>query len=64
MQKLSLPPLKFYPLSKDLVCHNMKLTTIVDVLNCVKGIGGEEIELDEDVRLGAKRCIDKMIELG
>ena len=55
---------KFYPLSKDLVCHNMKLTTIVDVLNCVKGIGGEEIELDEDVRLGAKRCIDKMIELG
>lgn len=54
----------FYPLSKDLVCHNMKLTTIVDVLNSVKGIGGEEIELDEDVRLGAKRCIDKMIELG
>ena len=54
----------FYPLSKDLVCHNMKATTIVDVLNCVKGIGGEEIELDEDIRLGAKRCIDKMIELG
>ena len=54
----------FYPLSKDLVCHNMKLTTIVDVLNSVKGIGGDEIELDEDVRIGAKRCIDKMIELG
>ena len=54
----------FYPLSKALVCHNMKLTTIVDVLNSVKGIGGEEIELDEDVRLGAKRCINKMIELG
>ena len=42
----------------------MKITTIVDVLNCVKGISGEEIVLDEDVRLGAKRCIDKMIELG
>lgn len=62
--QLAYPDKKFYPLSKDLVCHNMKLTTIVDVLNCVKGIGGEEIELDEDVRLGAKRCIDKMIELG
>ena len=62
--QLACPDKKFYPLSKDLVCHNMKLTTIVDVLNCVKGIGGEEIELDEDVRLGAKRCIDKMIELG
>ena len=62
--QLACPDKMFYPLSKDLVCHNMKLTTIVYVLNSVKGIGGEEIELDEDVRLGAKRCIDKMIELG
>lgn len=62
--QLACPDKMFYPLSKDLVCHNMKLTTIVDVLNSVKGIGGEEIELDEDVRLDAKRCIDKMIELG
>lgn len=62
--QLSCPDKMFYPLSKDLVCHNMKLTTIVDVLNSIKGIGGEEIELDEEVRLGAKRCIDKMIELG
>ena len=62
--QLACPDKMFYPLSKDLVCHNMKLTTIVDVLNSVKGIGGEEIELDKDVRLGAKRCIDKMIELG
>ena len=62
--QLACPDKMFYPLSKDLVCHNMKLTTIVDVLNSIKGIGGEEIELDEDVRLGAKRCIDKMIELG
>lgn len=62
--QLACPDKMFYPLSKDLVCHNMKLTTIVDVLNSVKGVGGEEIELDEDVRVGAKRCIDKMIELG
>ena len=62
--QLSCPDKMFYPLSKDLICHNMKITTIVDVLNCVKGISGEEIILDEDVRLGAKRCIDKMIELG
>lgn len=62
--QLSCSDKMFYPLSKDLICHNMKITTIVDVLNCVKGISGEEIVLDEDVRLGAKRCIDKMIELG
>lgn len=62
--QLACPDKMFYPLSKDLICHNMKATTIVDVLNCCKGLGGEEIELDKDVMAGAKRCIDKMIELG
>lgn len=62
--QLARPDKMFYPLSKDFVCNNMKATTIVDVLNCCKGTGGEVIELDEDVRLGAKRCIDRMIELG
>ena len=62
--QLECPDKRFYPLSKDLVCHNMKLTTIVDVLNCVKGISGEEIILEKDVMDGARRCIDKMIELG
>lgn len=58
------PNKKFYPLSKDLVCHNMKLTTLGDVLNCVKGEAGEEIELSQEVMVGAKRCIDEMIRLG
>ena len=62
--QLECPDKMFYPLSKDLVCHNMKLTTRVDVLNCVKGIAGEEIILEKDVMDGARRCIDKMIELG
>nr|MDD5838300.1 quinolinate synthase NadA [Eubacteriales bacterium] len=62
--QLECPDKMFYPLSKDLVCHNMKLTTIVDVFNCVKGISGEEIILEKDVMDGARRCIDKMIELG
>ncbi len=58
------PDKKFYPLSKDCVCHNMKLTTLVDVYNCVKGIGGEEITLDEDVRTKALACINTMLTLG
>lgn len=62
--QLECPDKMFYPLSKDLVCHNMKLTTIVDVLNCVKGIAGEEIIIEKDVMDGVRRCIDKMIELG
>ncbi len=54
----------FYPLSKDSVCHNMKLTTLPDVYGCVKGSGGEEIDLPPDVIAGAKKCIDEMLRLG
>ena len=42
------PDKQFYPLSRDCVCHNMKLTTLGDVYQCVKGTGGEEIKLDEE----------------
>ena len=58
------PDKQFYPLSKDCVCHNMKLTTLGDVYNCVRGIAGEEIVLDEEVRKKAGRCINTMLELG
>ena len=58
------PDKKFYPLSKDLVCHNMKITTLPEVLACCKGEFGEDIEIDEETRLKAKKCIDIMIEYG
>jgi len=58
------PEKRFYPLSKDLLCHNMKITTLPEVLNCVLGTGGEEITMDEQTRLQAVKCIDRMIELG
>lgn len=58
------PEKRFYPLAKRLLCVNMKCTTLPDVLAAVSGEGGEKIELSEDVLAGARRCIDKMIELG
>ena len=58
------PDKNFYPLSKDLVCHNMKATTLVDVLKCLEGRGGEEITMDKDLINSAVKCIDKMIEYG
>ncbi len=58
------PEKSFYPLSTDCVCHNMKLTTLADVLGCVKGTGGEEIILSDEVMTKAKRCLDTMITLG
>jgi quinolinate synthase len=58
------PDKKFYPLSKKLVCHDMKLTTLADVYHCVKGDAGEEIILSEEVRLAAKKSLDAMLKLG
>ncbi len=58
------PDKRFYPVSKDLVCHNMKVTTLTDVLLSCKGESGEEIFMDEKTRLDAKKCIDKMIAYG
>ena len=57
------PEKKFYPLSKKLTCVNMRLTTLKDVRDCLLH-GGEEITLEEPLRLAAKKCIDRMIELG
>lgn len=58
------PDKRFYPLSKDFICHNMQLTKISSVLHCLNGTGGEEIIMPEETRLQAKKCIDKMLELG
>lgn len=58
------PDKKFYPLSKNCVCNDMRLTTLADVYNCVKGTAGEEIQLSDHVMKEARRCIDTMITLG
>ena len=58
------PEKRFYPLSKDLICPNMKATTLVDVYRAVAFDGGEEIKLDDYTLENARKCIDRMIELG
>lgn len=58
------PDKSFYPLSVNIICRNMKATTLVDVLNCCKGTGGEVVTLEEEIMNKAKKCIDRMIELG
>lgn len=57
------PEKKFYPLSKDCVCHNMRATTLPEVLDCLRG-EGEEIILSDYVMENARRCIDEMLRLG
>lgn len=58
------PDKKFYPLSKYLICPNMKSTTLVDVYNCLTGEGGLVIEMPEEQIKRASVCIDKMLEMG
>lgn len=62
--QFSCPDKNFYPLSVQLTCMNMKVTTLMDVCSCLKGTGGEIMELPEDVMEGAGRCIRRMVELG
>lgn len=58
------PEKRFYPLTVQLTCMDMKLTTLPDIYRCLQGVGGEEIVLPEDVMQGAGRCIRRMVELG
>jgi quinolinate synthase len=61
--QMDCPEKRFFALSKNCICHNMKATTLGDVYECVKGIGGEEILMDETLRLAAKKSIDEMLRL-
>ncbi len=58
------PQKSFFALSKNLVCNNMKLTTLMDVYKCLCENGGEEIVLDKQTAQKARRCIDEMLRLG
>ena len=49
---------------EKLVCPDMKITTLTDVMNAVAGSGGEEIYIPEELRLSARKCIDNMIRYG
>jgi len=61
------PDKKFYPVTKDIVCRNMKLTTLPDVYNTLRGMdNGEAFEMlmSDELIASARKCIDEMIRLG
>jgi len=63
------PDKKFYPLTKNLVCNNMKLTTLPDVYRSLLGIANgdgsaAEIIMDDEMIAASRKCIDEMIRLG
>lgn len=61
------PDKKFWPVTKNIVCRNMKLTTLPDVYNTLAGMdNGDafEILMEDELIASARRCIDEMIRLG
>ena len=62
--QLECPDKRFYPLSKECICVNMKITTLADIYNCVNGKGGEEIVMSDELIAEARKPVDRMIELG
>ncbi len=65
------PEKKFYPVTKNIVCRNMKLTTLPDVYNALVGIKDNvqnynslEIIMEDELIAKARKCIDEMIRLG
>lgn len=61
------PEKKFYPITKDIVCRNMKLTTLPDVYNTLAGMNNGdafEIIMSDELIASARKCIDEMIRLG
>lgn len=62
--KIKYPDRNFYQLRKDvLVCVNMKMTTLNNVYSSLSG-SAEVIEMDEQLRLAAKRPLDNMLKYG
>lgn len=57
---------KFYPVTKDIMCHNMKITTLPDVYFSLANMdsGAFEILMEDELIRNARKCIDEMIRLG
>ena len=53
-----------YLCPETLTCPDMKYISPELLLQCIDGEAGEEIKLDESLRLAAKKSIDRMLELG
>lgn len=56
------PEKLFYPLRRDMVCPNMKKTTLKSVLRALETVT-HEIKVQEDIRISAKRSLDRMLEI-
>lgn len=52
----------FHPLRKDMICPNMKKTTLHSILRELKEMNNV-VKVPEEIRIPAKRALDRMLEI-
>jgi quinolinate synthase len=57
------PDKKFYIMSEELICPNMKKTTLESIVSCLEK-SEHEISVPQDVAEKAKKALNRMLELG
>ena len=55
------PDKEFYPVKDNVVCPNMKMTSLEDILYVLEN-ETNEINVDEEIAKKAVKCIDAMLE--
>jgi quinolinate synthase len=56
------PDKKFYPLRKDMICPEMKKTTLFSVARALKE-NTYLVKVSEDIRVSAKKALDRMLAI-
>jgi quinolinate synthase len=56
------PDKVFHPLRKDMLCPNMKKTTLKSVVRALNAMQ-QVIKVSEEIRIPAKRALDRMLEI-
>lgn len=60
--KRDFPDKEFIPVKNNIICPNMKMTSLEDILQVLEN-ENNEIFVDEDVAQKAVKCIDRMLEV-
>ena len=60
--KRDYPNKEFILINDNMLCESMKLTTLEEILYCLKN-ETNEITLDEDIRKQSAKCIERMLEV-
>ncbi|MDE6137945.1 MAG: quinolinate synthase NadA, partial [Candidatus Gastranaerophilales bacterium] len=60
--KRDYPDKEFIPVKNNIVCPNMKMTSLEDILKVLED-ESNEIFVDENIAQKAVKCIDKMLEV-